>query len=194
MLQKIRKQGKQSDSVRPESSPIPHLLEQQAKTDKETQPVTNDNANASSLRLKHSELLKVKRELVLPLHMKHLLEQARFIDDSLNFLKQCRHKGESNGILFTEVRASVAKSFSRTVTEDNFRQLLTVVPDFYTHEWVKGSSTKPYQLAIDFESDTTTFKNLSYFRERQEVLKQRLTDLCVDAYREVMAKVSIVGS
>ena len=58
----------------------------------------------------------MKREIVLPLHMKQLLESARFIDESMNFLKRCRHKDTSNMILFSEVQTSVAQTFSRTVT------------------------------------------------------------------------------
>ena len=53
--------------------------------------------------------------------MKQLLEQARFIDESLNFLKRCRHRNETTGVSFGEVKESVAKSFSRTLTEESFR-------------------------------------------------------------------------
>ena len=74
----------------------------------------------TNLRQKHSELLKVKRELVLPVHMKQLLEQARYIDESLNFLKRCRHKNEG-GILFSELKESVAKSYARSISIDVFR-------------------------------------------------------------------------
>ena len=126
-------------------------------------PALSAHSSANSLRYKNSELLKVTRELVLPLHMKQLLEQAKFIDDSLNFLKRCRHKDES-GILFSELKASVAKSYHRSITEDNFRQLLTVVPDFYSHNWEKGSSTRHAQLSLDFESDAVTIKNINFFR------------------------------
>jgi len=100
LIKKIRTQGKQSQSDIARSSPIPHLLSQQF------QPSTNDAASPnsnSSLRLKYSELLKVKREIVLPLHMKQLLESARFIDESMNFLKRCRHKDNSTMLQFSEV-------------------------------------------------------------------------------------------
>ena len=106
-----------------------------------------------------------QRELVLPLHMKLLLEQARFIDESLNFLKRCRHKNE-NGIPFSELKESVAKSHSRTLSEDSFRQLLSVVPDHYSHSWVAGSSTKASQLNVDFESGAATVKSINFFRQR----------------------------
>ena len=40
--------------------------------------------------------------------MKQLIEQSHFIDESLNFLQRCRHRNDSNKILFAEVKESVA--------------------------------------------------------------------------------------
>jgi len=95
--------------------------------------------------------------------MKQLLDQARFIDDSLNFLKRCRHKNET-AIPFSELKESIAKSHSRTITEDSFRQLLSVVPDHYSHSWIAGSSSKPNQLSIDFESGAANIKSINFFK------------------------------
>jgi hypothetical protein len=44
----------------------------------------------NSMRFKHSELLAVKKELILPSHYKKLLDIMKFMDNSLNFLKSCR--------------------------------------------------------------------------------------------------------
>ena len=71
----------------------------------------------------------------MPFHMKQLLEVAKFIDESLNFLQRCRHNADNPQVLFSEVKVSVERTFARTVTIELFRQILTVVPDLYKHEW-----------------------------------------------------------
>ena len=73
------------------------------------------------MREKHEDLLKVKRELVLPVHMKHLIEGCQFIDETLNFIKRCRRSAEGGAITFKEVKTSIEKSYARTVTVSHFR-------------------------------------------------------------------------
>ena len=41
---------------------------------------------------------------------------------------------------------------------------------------------------IDFESNAAEVKSITFFRQRQETLKQRLLELCVIAYHDAMAK------
>jgi hypothetical protein len=48
-----------------------------------TQP---GETSSESMRTKWQELLAAKRELVLPLHMKQLMQAGSMIDDSLSFL------------------------------------------------------------------------------------------------------------
>lgn len=40
-----------------------------------------------SMRFKHAELLSVTRELVIPVHYKHLMELSKYLDNSLIYLK-----------------------------------------------------------------------------------------------------------
>ena len=61
------------------------------------------------MKFKHSELLSVTKELVLPAHYKVLLELQGFIDNSLNFLKQCRRQGG----MFSEIKKSIEQTFGR---------------------------------------------------------------------------------
>ena len=122
LLKKLRKQGKQTADSISRHSPIPNLLSQE---DSQKSRVSSEAAGQiesnSRLREKHSELLKVKRELVLPLHMKQLIEVSQFIDESMNFIKRCRRTNDSGSILFSEIKTSIAKSYGRTVTLSQFR-------------------------------------------------------------------------
>ena len=71
--------------------------------------------------------------------MKKLAELARYLDESLNFLIACRHRGENTHmLLFSEVKASVERTYARSLTQNHFRQLLSVVPDLYSHDWEKN--------------------------------------------------------
>ena len=105
------------------------------------------------MREKHQDLLKVKRELVLPVHMKQLIEVCQFVDETLNFIKRCRRSVEGGSITFKEVKLSVEKSYARTITLSQFRQLLTVVPEFYSHCWEQSKGPEEHQLVIDFKND-----------------------------------------
>lgn len=44
----------------------------------------------NSMKAKHGQLLSVKRELVLPVHYKKIIEITKNLDTSLHFIKQCR--------------------------------------------------------------------------------------------------------
>ena len=143
------------------------------------------------MREKHSELLKVKRELVLPLHIKQLIDVSQFIDESMNFIKRCRRSNESGSILFTEIKTSIEKSYGRTVTLAHFRQLLTVVPEFYSHSWEKVTSQKDYQLTIDYGQNENSTKKLDFFEKRRKLLKERLIERCIQVYWEVMEQTQI---
>ena len=39
------------------------------------------------------------------------------------------------------------------MTVNQFRQLLSVVPDFYTHSWITSKGSSKAVLAVDFERD-----------------------------------------
>jgi hypothetical protein len=42
------------------------------------------------MKYKHAELLSSKRELVLPVHYKHILDLSKYLDNSLNFIRVAR--------------------------------------------------------------------------------------------------------
>lgn len=84
-----------------------------------------------SMKLKHSELLSVTRELVMPAHYKILLDIQGYLDNSLNFLKQCRNQGG----IFPELKRSIEKTYGKRFEIENFRQILTIAPELYTYKW-----------------------------------------------------------
>lgn len=61
------------------------------------------------MRFKHSELLSVRRELVMPAHYKSLLELQNLLDVSLNFMTKCR----SQGGLFAEIKRSIEQTHGK---------------------------------------------------------------------------------
>jgi hypothetical protein len=71
--------------------------------------------DTTSLRYKHEQLLSTTRELVLPAHYRRLLELARFLDISLNFIKQCRTSNGSSSkcLTFEELKSSVEKTYGK---------------------------------------------------------------------------------
>ena len=124
LLKKLRKQGKQTADSLSRHSPIPELLSQgeDSNASRISSKNTGQNESTSSRLLeKHSELLKVKRELVLPIHFKQLTEALQFIDESMNFIKRCRRVNEIGNITFAEVKTSIAKTYSRTINLSHFR-------------------------------------------------------------------------
>ena len=83
-------------------------------------------------------------EIVLPLKYKTLVDLVGFIDQSLTFLKQCR---KLDRVFFLDVCESVKTSFGRDLNVNILRQILKVVPEFYTHSWVRS------KLVIDCNQD-----------------------------------------
>lgn len=73
------------------------------------------------MRSKHGDLLKIKRELILPHHMKLLIDAARFIDQQLNFSKACKRVSVGDMVPFSELRKSIEISQKRTVQLEHFR-------------------------------------------------------------------------
>lgn len=69
------------------------------------------------MKLKHSQLISVTRELVLPAHYKSLLDIQGYLDTSLNFLKRCRNQGG----LFAELKKSIEQTFGRKFEISQFR-------------------------------------------------------------------------
>ncbi len=65
----------------------------------------------NSMKAKHGQLLSVKRELVLPVHYKKIIEITKSLDTSLHFIKQCRQGGSgTQGLMFEDLKASIEKT------------------------------------------------------------------------------------
>ena len=65
----------------------------------------------NSMKAKHGQLLSVKRELVLPVHYKKIIEITKSLDTSLHFIKQCRQGGRgTQGLMFEDLKASIEKT------------------------------------------------------------------------------------
>lgn len=123
LIAKLRKTG----TAGPAASPTQHLVKQ-------------------NLQLKHRELLQ-NGELVMPLKYKYLAQQMGSLDSALSFLK---HSRKQECVHFSEVCESVKASFGRDMNVNIFRQILTIVPEFYTHAWINN------KLTIDTTQDLRT--------------------------------------
>ena len=128
---------------------------------------------------------------MLPIHFKQLVDTLGYIDESMNFIKRCRRTNEIGNITFAEVKTSIAKTYGRTINLSHFRQLLTVVPEFYTHSWDKVKGQKNYQVTIDFCDGSNSTKNLDFFEKRKTILREKLTKICVREYKEVMDRTEV---
>mmetsp|Transcript_24283 Transcript_24283/g.23891 ORF Transcript_24283/g.23891 Transcript_24283/m.23891 type:complete len:125 (+) Transcript_24283:279-653(+) len=73
--------------------------------------------NMESMKLKHRELLKEERELVLPLDYKKLLQMQELLDKALFFLKECR---KATGA-FSEVKKSIESMCNKKFEVNTFR-------------------------------------------------------------------------
>ena len=188
LLLKLKKQGKETADSLSRHSPIPHLLSQREESEKTRISSKEAGLPRSRMFEKHSDLISVKRELVLPVHIKQLIDGSQFIDESLNFIKRCRRQNDGGSIVYSEVKASIEKSYGRTINLSHFRQLLTIVPEFYSHSWEKVKGQQGFQLTIDFGQNENSTKKLDFFEKRRKVLKERLTERCIQVYWEVMEK------
>ena len=101
-----------------------------------------------SLRDKHSELLTAHKELVLPVHYKHLRSMASALDTVINLLKS-----RSLPLSFTQIRHSIEQAYHRNFNINILGQILTLIPEFYTHKWVILGNSRQLTLIIDIPSN-----------------------------------------
>lgn len=81
------------------------------------------------------------------------------LDQSICFLKNSRH---IECLLFTDIIDSVKSTFGRDMNVNIFRQLLSIVPELYKHEWVNQ------KLTIDSSQD---LQLNSVMQNRIQILK-----------------------
>jgi len=105
---RLAKQGIPSPRDQPMERPSPLSQEtsQLIKTLKMA-PVKSPDLKIN-MREKHEQLLA--QELVLPLHFNKLLQLARYLDGSINFLKSCRRDGHCT---FDDLKKSIESSYGR---------------------------------------------------------------------------------
>ena len=93
---------------------------------------------------------------------------ANHIDCTLNFLKSRKEKPDPF-ILFRDVQNSVATTSRKTLTFNQFRQILHLVPDLYDHKWavMPVVSQKEPVLTICFKTENDLpFLNHEELRRR----------------------------
>jgi hypothetical protein len=141
------------------------------------------------MRLKYSELLAAKRELVLPLHLKHLIQVGSMLDECLSFLIQCRKQNVGAVLTFNELKQSVERTHGKTVTTNHFRQLLTLSPELYNHSWEKVAGSPAPQLTVEFGpvGEPNTLYSAGYFEKRKQELRSKVIDYSCAAYRDFVA-------
>jgi hypothetical protein len=80
------------------------------------------------------------------------------LDETLHFFKKCK-RTSVNHIYFSDIKESIEKSYGRRLTLEIFKQIVTLVPDFYEHGWERSSSSRGYQLIIEFGKQATGEKS-----------------------------------
>ena len=68
-----------------------------------------------------------------------------------------------------------------------------MVPEFYTHSWDKVKGQKNYQVVIDFCESANSTKHLDFFAQRKTILREKLIEICVKEYKEVMERTEIAN-
>ncbi len=107
----------------------------------------------------------------MPLKYKYLVQQMTSLDSALSFHKYSR---KQECVQFSEVCDSVRASFGRDMNVNIFRQILTIVPEFYTHLWINN------KLTINTNQD---LRIIEVTQKREEVIKQRLLAICIECFR-----------
>ena len=85
----------------------------------------------------------------MPAQYRALKDMAKYIDISLNFLKSRKttagiQVSNSTYIPFTDIKQSVSITQRKQLTIKHFKQILTIMPDHWTHKW-QGS-----ELMVNF--------------------------------------------
>ena len=110
-----------------------------------------------SMRFRHYSLLQEERELVLPLHYRQIWAMASALDVVINFFK-ARKKLTS----FDNLQLAIKQGYHRYLYNiyiyrnfslQQFKQILRIVPEFYTHTYVRGESRSEYIILIDIPED-----------------------------------------
>mmetsp|Transcript_13978 Transcript_13978/g.18961 ORF Transcript_13978/g.18961 Transcript_13978/m.18961 type:complete len:84 (+) Transcript_13978:1092-1343(+) len=81
----------------------------------------------------------------MPAHFKVLVDVCSFIDNQLDFMMQARKKTSG---LFNDMVKQIERTHGRSVTLEQFKQLLSVAPEFYEHSW-EGKG-REWNLLVSF--------------------------------------------
>ena len=161
LIARIKKRGRGSAK----ESPVQHLLNQQR--------ITTTTPAAEDLSFKYEDLVKGS-ELVMPLKYKVLARQMSNLDSCVSFLK---HGRRMESLSFTEVCESVKQTFGREMNVNIFRQILSIVPEFYTHAWINGQLT--LEATQDLRSPQTVEQRLAKMNQRlMERVRTKFFEFC----------------
>ena len=110
----------------------------------------------------------------MPLKYKVLARQMTNLDSCVSFMK---HGRRMESLPFAEVCESVKQTFGREMNVNIFRQILTIVPEFYTHAWINGALT--LEATQDLRSPQTVEQRLSRMNQRlMERTKAQFVEFC----------------
>jgi len=101
-----------------------------------------------SLKFRFEELIQEKRKLPLPPTYKTLINVVSDLDSMINFFKLKKKIPR-----FEMIRNNMEMTLKRTITLEQFKQILFLAPYFYIYKWEKVDKTNEYDLVIDFPED-----------------------------------------
>jgi len=101
-----------------------------------------------SLKFRFEELIQEKRKLPLPPTYKTLINVVSDLDSMINFFKLKKKIPR-----FEMIRNNMEMTLKRTITIEQFKQILFLAPYFYIYKWEKTDKTNEYDLVIDFPED-----------------------------------------
>ena len=114
--------------------------DESAKSNDQDELMIVEKEEMEDMALKHSELLAEQRELVMPLRYKKLLDVQEALDRAIFFIKQ----GRKQIPVFVDVKKSIEQTTRKNFDVTMLRQVLGIVPEFYSHRWELNSKTKDY--------------------------------------------------
>ena len=138
---------------------ILNKLRSERKNKFERSPIRERERSESiySLKFRFEELIQEKRKLPLPPTYKTLINVVSDLDSMINFFKLKKKIPR-----FEMIRNNMEMTLKKTITIDQFKQILFIAPHFYIYKWEKAEKTNEYDLVIDFPEDFAERINVRY--------------------------------
>lgn len=158
---------------------------------------------------KYEELLLPERALMIPINFKQIMRIGNALDAVLNF-----YKARGKAQLFEELRKSIESTYHVNFTLEIFEKLITVVPEFYVHDWVLLEKHRDFSLIIDIPADiqivleriNENLENVEHsikglngpmdvkiLDKRAEILKTRLINLTAKKHEIFLSEINEIS-